>query len=557
MRSSLGPLSVVAEVSVAGLLLLLAAAVCSAQSAPFYLTSIGSVNGTLVEGVLVPGASQPVFVRNEAFSVTPASNNAAPSSAAVSRLQSINHFIIVVLNQESFDAVMGAYPKGNTLNNSAAPPSPAVALQVQRPQFTGTAATPGLTSGAPYSSLPVDTDGSAQINVSLPNAPYLYNSFFPPTVKVQQDPPHGYQQAIYKIDGGRMDGFQWTSDTSGELAMGHWLLTGSNLYALAANFTLFDRFFGSAFGGPLLGHFYIIGGRSTQWDNGNSQPPLVLQDNATLSYHNYSTADGLMTDVTQEGIMSWPDNFLLNNIHSPAFCGPPFWPIINDASTTGVPAHLGDQLTAVNVSWGYYAQDWNSEVIEALTGDNCHAWNNDSKMSSNMLPFTHYARFNPPRTAPASLQHLQDLDNGTTANFFSKLAAGQLESVAWVQPDKRFDWGGGDVAPAPADAWLGSTMQAIYASPHWQAQDTMVIVTWENANGRWREHSALHGLLHCLSCAAALSLCAVLQASTTTSRPTLETGLALGCALPPSSPRPIMRAAWSTRTRTSICPSSR
>ena len=81
--------------------------------------------------------------------------------------------------------------------------------------------------------------------------------------------------------------------------MSHWDLTGSALWALAGNYTLFDNFFGSAFGGPLLAHIYLVGGQSVPWDNGNSQPPLVLQDNATYTYHNYNTSNGILVDMNQ------------------------------------------------------------------------------------------------------------------------------------------------------------------------------------------------------------------------------------------------------------------
>ena len=57
--------------------------------------------------------------------------------------------------------------------------------------------------------------------------------------------------------------------------------------------------------------------------------------------------------------------------------------------------------------------------------------------------------------------------------------------MSWVQPDKRFDWGIGDVDPLDSDVWLGNFTQALFASPNWQANDTMLIVTWSGANGMY------------------------------------------------------------------------
>ena len=184
--------------------------------------------------------------------------------------------------------------------------------------------------------------------------------------------------------------------------------------------------------------------------------------------------------------MSWPDG-LCSTTYSPALCGPPFSSLCERRdlpSSASQPANLGDQLNAAGVSWGDYAEDWISEVQDAATGDNCKSIGTDSKMSSNMLPFTPYARFNPatpPYTADWNT-HLQDVSQGNSS-FFTKLAAGTLESVAWVQPDKRHDWGLGDVDPTSSDLWLNSTMQSIFASPQYKANQTLVIITWSNANG--------------------------------------------------------------------------
>ena len=180
----------------------------------------------------------------------------------------------------------------------------------------------------------------------------------------------------------QMDGFVWSALTSGGLPMSYWNLTGSALYKLASNYTLFDNFFGSALGGPLLAHIYLVGGQSVQWDNGNSQPPLILQDNATYTYHNYNTSNGILLDMNQEGILTYPDNYLVNNIHSPYFCGPPFFPYINDASKGTGPANLPDQLLTAGVSWAYYTQDWYNEEVDANSSvtDTCKLIGNDKKM---------------------------------------------------------------------------------------------------------------------------------------------------------------------------------
>ena len=295
--------------------------------------------------------------------------------------------------------------------------------------------------------------------------------------------------------------------------MSHWDLTGSALWALAGNYTLFDQFFTSAFGGPLLAHIYLVGGQSVAWDNGNSQPPFILQDNATYTYHNYNTTNGILLDINQEGPLTYPDNYLVNNIHSPFFCGAPFFPYINDASKGTGPANLVDQLISAGISWAYYAQDWYNEELDANSSvtSNCKSVGNDKKLSSNMsvhaststylshlrtyifthtptlslssprirAPLTHYYRFNPPLTSSDSKTYLKDLD----ADFWTALANDALPAVSWVQPDKRFDWGIGDVDPYDSDVFLANFTQTLFNSKEWKDNETMLIVTWSAANG--------------------------------------------------------------------------
>ena len=98
-----------------------------------------------------------------------------------------------------------------------------------------------------------------------------------------------------------------------------------------------------------------------------------------------------------------------------------------------------------------------------------------------MAPLTHYYRFNPPLTSADSQAHLKDLD----ADFWTALSSNTLPSVSWVQPDKRYDWGIGDIDPADSDAWLGNFTSTLFASQAWQANNTMLIVTWSGANGMY------------------------------------------------------------------------
>ena len=458
------------------LLLLLSLLLCSSfpsngQTLPFLLQSVGTVN--------ITGTPQPLVVRNEAFTVVGSVNSISPGTAALNLLSHINHFIILTLNAQSYDSVMSGFTKGDSLSNPSGY-SPPYNKQIQRPaNFTGSVAFPAYTNTTfPAVSLPADsglTIGGPF--VTLPNAPVLINPrWLSTSQKLSSAPYHGYQQSQYKVDGGKMDGFIWTAGPAGVNAMAYWNLTNSTLYSLASTYTLFDHFFSSAWGGSLLSHLYLVGGRSVQWDNGNSSPPLVLNDGFTLAYHNYSASDGLLVNLNQAAPLTWPDNFLINDITSPGFCGTPSFPVIADATSGAGPANLIDQLAGAGLGWTYFAQDW-ATLASQFNGTSTSC---TSMQPTSSLPLIHYNRFNRPNpfNSPDS-SHLQDLD----LSFFPRLRNGTLDSVSWVQPDQRYDWSGANADPHDSDAWLNSTMQAIFTSPHWLDNDTLIVITFSNANG--------------------------------------------------------------------------
>jgi len=416
----------------------------------------------------------PITVQGDQFTVTPANNNVNPSSSAVNSLNKINHFIILSLNRESYDAVFGVYPQGNNLLN----PNPAIQPQIAIGQANANGIGIDGITGPDFTGQSWPSDAAGQVpNVPVGKGWFLYNDYYSETSPVSHGPKHEYIQCNYKINNGAMNGFLMSEgDKAGANVFGTWNLTGSNLWNIASQYQLFDKFFESARGGPLLGHMYLIGGRSVVWDNGRSIPPIVLDDNSTLAYGNYSSSNGILADMNQDAILTYPDNYLISDINSPNFCGPPFFPVIDDSSNSNTSANIGDQLIAAGISWAYYAEDWNDEVQDAVTGDHC-----DKDISANMLPFTHYARFNPfPASAGTSDWQTHLLDY---TEFSTKLQAGQLESVVYLQPNKLHDWSAGDAAPEDSDVWLGQFWSNITNSPHWADGDTMVIVTWDLANG--------------------------------------------------------------------------
>ena len=450
---------------------------------------------------------------------TPAQNNATVSAAATALLMKYDHFIIIQNNQESFDALFGAYPGTNNIaratanaNTGATPNIPADRTtqgynqQINKPTNFGT--NYPLTSNSVYT-FTADTSHSPlnSLNTSgfssIPQGPFLFNTLYNITTNgsslnhtVEANPPHEFWATIYKINGGAMNGFGWSTGKSGALTMGYWNLTGSFLFQIASQFTLFDQFFESAFGGPLLNHIYSIGGRSQPVPTvpGGTVPfqgnLSFLQSDGTPAYNNISNVDGSVFSLTNYGYFTYPNyffdffNYLTSNIHSLYFCGPPYANPFADSSVPGVaPANLVDQLYAANVPWGYYADDWALEDNDLTAASPCKT-GADSKLSANMVPLVRYNRFQPYLNYQPGVPNVGwNSSLFDSSVFYQKLQSNTLENVTWFQPDKTGDWGFSDIDPAKSDAYLRNLITSIMQSPVYLTNRTMIIVTWTEANG--------------------------------------------------------------------------
>jgi acid phosphatase len=158
-----------------------------------------------------------------------------PTSVAATKLDGINHLVVIYQENWSFDSLYGKFPGANGLARAGDS-----ARQVDK-------------SGQLYTVLPrpMDTRPSPHVPdprfpANLPNAPFDLEQFVLPTDSTG-DLVHSFYREQYQIDGGRMDKFVAWSDAAG-LVMSYYDATAWPVGLLAQQFVLADNFFHAAFG---------------------------------------------------------------------------------------------------------------------------------------------------------------------------------------------------------------------------------------------------------------------------------------------------------------------
>lgn len=140
--------------------------------------------------------------------------------------------------------------------------------------------------------------------------------------------------------------------------------------------------------------------------------------------------------------------------------------------------HLGDELEAAGKTWKAYEQGM---------GTPCNTKNNfDSYYQPDDAPFINFRNIagNPSRCAA----HLFD----TTQLATDLASAATTPAFSWIAADDYNDGeasGNGSTGSVQVqDAWLRSTLQPIFASPAWQQQRSLLILTWDESSTSSNNH---------------------------------------------------------------------
>ena len=123
------------------------------------------------------------------------------------RPSTIDHLIVLYLENHSFDNLFRAFP------GAEGPADAVTSTQLDR-------------NGKPFTFLPPIMDAQLKLPIAdrrfplLPNKPFQIDAFVPNTQKTR-DLVHGFYQEQMQINGGKMDQFAAVSD-AGALAMGYY-----------------------------------------------------------------------------------------------------------------------------------------------------------------------------------------------------------------------------------------------------------------------------------------------------------------------------------------------
>ncbi|MFM9105857.1 MAG: acid phosphatase [Chloroflexota bacterium] len=355
----------------------------------------------------------------------------------------IDHVIVIFMENHTFDNLYGFFPGANGLNAPGA-----IVTQTDR-------------DGSVYPVLPpVSANGpgsgkDARFPDDLDNAPFNIDAWVPLS-EICPSPVHRFYQHQLQVNGGRMDRHVAWSD-SGALTMGYHQTSQLPLSSWAAEYTLCDNFFTSAWGGSMLNHLWLISAVMPVWPNADSS--LVARP--------VFDAAGNLVGLDRDGVVS-PDGHVINDAEpwfEPHEAGEPDAARVPPQQTPTI----GDRLTDAGVSWAWFAGGWDKAAAgQPAPTFVCHH-----------QPFVYFENYAP--GAPGR-DHLRD----ETA-FLASLADGALPSVSFIKPLADLDEHAGTSPILASEQHAADLLAAVKASPYWDR--CAVILTYDDFGG-WYDHVA-------------------------------------------------------------------
>src|SRR5215472_13723777 len=449
-----------------------------------------------------------------------ASGLVQPASAFT--LYDFKHIVVIYEENHSFDNLYGLWGNVNGQPVNGLPfADPAHTTQIRQDNVTPYTCLlqkdVNLTSPSPLPTTCVDNTGTP-FNSAFVNAPFNIGDFIAPTDTTcpapgvfaangilkgsglpggcTRDMVHRYYNEQYQIDGGRQDRYVTASDAAG-LSMGYYDTTTLPIYAYlhaagAPNYVIADNFFQGAFGGSFLNHQWLIAAQAPKWDTSqravpagknsvvdaagfpNSGYPLYKPDPA-VSY-----VDGPLTQACGQPstIAGYAcGNYAVNTMQPswpPSAFGSNVLPGINDVdpSKPFYETNIGDELSAKNISWNWYAGGWNDAV----------AGHPDPLFQYHHQPLNYFQNYAPGMPGRA---HMRD-----ETEFVAAAQGGTLPAVSFVKPVGEENEHPGYASTDHGDSHLVELLKTILGGP--DGKNTLVVVTYDEFGGQW-DHVAPPG----------------------------------------------------------------
>jgi phospholipase C len=362
------------------------------------------------------------------------------------------------------------------------------ATQDLRPQDYGL-----LLTGA--TGLPTKADTRIKNALSLPNGPYplvtpsggsLYDTYGGSPVhrfyqmwqqldcdvrKATVKNPSGCQADLFPfveqtVSSGSNGGlFTGTYPAEGDIALGFYNVANGDvpyLTELANKYTINDNYHQPVMGGTYANQMMFGYAAALYYENADGTPGIppsnqIENPNPQLGSNNFYTQDGYSggsytncSDINQPGVaaivsylnaIEVPPNcapgayYLLNN-YVPAFIGSGATDPVNNGPFTLPPVikqrHIGDELSAHQVSWAYFGERWNDFKKAPGLGANFGTIDPPIGPAAYLYcnicnPFLYSA--STMTNAAERDAHLKD-----TADLYDAIEDGKLPAVSWVKP---------------------------------------------------------------------------------------------------------------------------
>ena len=380
-------------------------------------------------------------------------------------LASINHFVIIYMENHSFDNLYGEFPGADGIASLDAG-----ATNVQ--QLNGP-------DGGPYATLPPPLLSSAADaavepgfqDASLANGPFAIEDYVPADAATR-DLHHIFFTEQNQINAGAMNLFVYWSDARG-LSMGHYHTMNLPVPNEAKNWTVCDHFYHAAFGGSFLNHQFLIAATAPVWDpNVKPIPAAIVQDPATLSP---GSGEGQVWHEPTSGTYYVVNTSFSANSPHPYFTVPSANLVPNLSGPT-----IGDRLTAANLDWAWYAGGWNDAIAYSADAGvpegGILPTTGGENFQYHHQPFVYFAKY--ADGTPERAAHLKD-----EQEFVAAAAAGNLPAVSFIKPVGINNEHPGYTDVLSGDNHLLSLISKIKSSPNWK--DTAIIITYDEHGGFW------------------------------------------------------------------------
>jgi acid phosphatase len=411
-------------------------------------------------------------------------------------LGKFKHLVVIYQENHSFDNLYGGWGSvnGQPVDGIGGAGYDSREAQVREDGTTFTCLLqndPQLTTPPMDGACGTDSGPNATFTSHFTNQPFQLNPYVSPTGNTG-DLVHRFYQEQYQLDGGKMDRYSTGSDAAG-LTQGYWDTRKLPIYQYlhsngAPPYVVADRFFQSVFGGSFANHQYLIAAQVPVWPNAPASKHSVVDaqgfpnpnlPNASgvraypLKSSNSTLVDGPVTQAcgtatTQPGFAC--GDYAINTVqpsNPPSAGGSNTLPLINDVDPTmpNYETNIGDELSASNVSWAWYAGGWNDAV----------AGHPDPLFQYHHQPFNYFANY---ATSMPGRSHLKD-----ETEFMTAAQNGTLPSVSFVKPIGENNEHPGYANVDSGEGHLVDLIKAVESGP--QAGNTLIVVTYDEFGGSW------------------------------------------------------------------------